>query len=365
MSDTAKSKAAAVAAQIAGQAATIGAHGVPVGPLVEAVVDQLLGELLDVQDEQLAILRNIERDVSQLVEGPYRTAREMLERAMIPCRGPNAVKADLQRASDEFLRAAAQYGDETQSQASAYMQASLVLGLLGDLSAMRHYGDKAWKDGIAALEREARDTGKFLRQSFNNRAKRLAGFWSLRGNPKYADHFGRLKWGGPGPSLAERFPEARTIENLRESGRQVDVYRDVAANLSDGPDVLPHHWVLASIDDSPPNISVIGAIYHLEQVESRRREFASLMRKIGINDHLYGTWLPQYSCHEGLVVAVHFETLSDKARRDRDSQVDRYRYEDPQVDRFADEVNRMFPYKLPVMKVWWDDWGAPPSPLLV
>jgi hypothetical protein len=117
MSDTAKSKAAAVAAQIAGQAATIGAHGVPVGPLVDAAVNEVLGELLDIQDEQLKILRNIEREVSQLVEGPYRTAREMLERAMIPGRGPDAVKADLQRASDEFLRAAAQYRDETQSQA--------------------------------------------------------------------------------------------------------------------------------------------------------------------------------------------------------------------------------------------------------
>lgn len=52
MSDTAKAKAATVAAKIAGQAATIAAHGVPVGPLVEEVVNDLLGELLDIQDEQ-------------------------------------------------------------------------------------------------------------------------------------------------------------------------------------------------------------------------------------------------------------------------------------------------------------------------
>src|ERR1017187_3949012 len=106
MSNAAASKAATVAARIAGQAATIGAHGVPVGPLVEAVVSELLGELLDVQDEELATLRNIERsvtqlerDVAQLIEGPYRTAREMVEKAMIHGRDPDAVKADLQAAS--------------------------------------------------------------------------------------------------------------------------------------------------------------------------------------------------------------------------------------------------------------------------
>jgi hypothetical protein len=364
MSDTTKTKTAAVAAQIAGRAATIGAHGVPVGPLVEVVVNELLDELLDIQNEQLAILRNIERDVSQLVEGPYRTAREMLERAMIPGRPLDAVMADLQRASDEFLRAAAQYRDETQSQASAYMQASLVLGLLGDLPAMRHYGDKAWKAGTAALYREASETTSLLDRSSRKRAKRLAGFWSLVGTRKYVDHFQRLKWGVPGPSLAETYPEARAIEQMRESGRQVDVYRDVAANLVGGPDVLPHYWVVAELTDIkmvPPRTRV-DRVYRPEQIESRRGEFTSIMRKIGINDHLYGTWYPSYPSDDGFLVAVHFENFSDELLFDRDPQ-GLFHYKDPQVDRFSDEVNKMFPYELPVVRPWND--SGPPSPLLV
>jgi hypothetical protein len=355
MSDAAKSKAAAVAAKIAGQAATIGASGVPVGPLVEAVVNEVLGELLSIQDEQLAILRNIERDVSQLVEAPYRTAREMLERAMIPGRQPDAVKGDLQRASDEFLRAAAQYRDATQSQASAYMQASLVLGLLGDQSAMRYYADKAWKDGISALESEAKGTTDLLRHSANNRAKRLAGFWSLEGTRRYFDHFQWLKWGVPGPSLAERFPEARAIERTRESGRQVDIYRDVVANLSDGPDVLPHYWLVAELTDIkmvPPCMRVYGKLYRLEQLENRRQEFAAIMRNVGIDDHLYGSIFPAYpvdDVHDGLLFGIYFGTLPEK--------------KDPRVVRFADEVERMFPYGLPISEPWPN--YPIPSPLLL
>jgi hypothetical protein len=341
MSDTAKAKAATVAAKIAGQAATIAAHGVPVGPLVEEVVNGLLGELLDIQDEQLAMLRNIERDVAQLVEEPYRNAREMLEKAMIPGRPVDAVKADLRRASDEFLRAA-QYRDATQSQASAYMDASLVLGLLGDLPAMRHYGDKAWKAGVAALLRESDDTTRLLTHSYKNRAKRLAGFWSLRKKDEYRGDFWLLEWGGPGAPLAGKFPEARAIDRLTQSRDQVAVYRDIAATFSEGPDVLPHYWTRAVLQDAgvivewSPMTSV-DLLYHPEQVESRRHELASLVTKLGIDAHLYGAWYPWLRGGK-LIGGIYF---------------DPFRSDDPKQDRFGEEVKRIFPYGV---SMW--GWGT-------
>ena len=350
MSNTAASKAATVAARIAGQAATIGAHGVPVGPLVEAVVGELLGELLGVQDEELATLRNIERDVAQLIEGPYRTAREMLEKAMIPGRDPDAVKADLQKASDEFLRAAAQYRDVTLSQASAYMEASLVLGLLGDLSAMRYYGDKAWKEGTTVLYREVEEAGNFLARTAQRPALRIENsFWSRFAEGKYGMQFDRLSAGIPDTaatetfpegrgfrrvhktkSLAELYPEAQAIERIHETKHRIEVYRDVAANVADGPDILPHLELYAKLDDFKvlsPYIRV-DLIYGREQIESRRNEFASLVGKLGIDDHLYAGWYRD----------DHFDCLLFKTNSDTD----------PRVAAFRAAVNNMFPYGLPV-----------------
>jgi hypothetical protein len=352
MSNTAASKAATVAAKIAGQAATIGAHGVPVGPLVEAVVGELLGELITVQDEQLVTLRNIERDVAQLVEGPYRTAREMLEKAMIPGRSRKAVKADLQTASNEFLRAAAQYRDATLSQASAYMEASLVLGLLGDLSAMRHYGDKAWKESVAVLRRDAQEATSFLGRSKKKLGQRRENsFWSRAADAKYAAQFARMCGGLPEEDLAETkrihktkrlseiFPEARAIEQVHETKRQVGVYRDVAANVSDGPDVLPHLEVWADLPYYPgstasPWVGVEQA-YHREQLESRRDEFAALVRRLGIDEHLF---VGLYGTSETFLDCLTFRTLSDT---------------DPRVVAFQTEVDEMFPYGLLIISADW------------
>jgi hypothetical protein len=55
--------------------------------VVQEIVGDLLGALLHVQDDELATLREIQESVSQvgqdvarLIEGTYRTAREMVER---------------------------------------------------------------------------------------------------------------------------------------------------------------------------------------------------------------------------------------------------------------------------------------------
>lgn len=346
MSNSAKSKAVALAAKIAGQSATIAAHGVPVGPLAEEVVGDLLGELLDVQDEQLATLRNIEKsvtrigqDVAQLVEGPYRTAREMMERAMIPRRVPDQVKVDLRAASDEFLRAAGQHSDATLPRASAYMEASFVQGLLGDAEAMRYYGDKAWKEAVAALRREARNAADAIRHPTDKARRGRRSFWSCLDDREFRRkvhllEWGEEEWGESGEDLAETFPEARAVQNVRETKRQVDVYRGVAANLLDGPDVLPYHMVRAHLRSQEHADVVILEVYDHEQIRSCREALASLLRKLGINEHLYANSF----CHDDGLWSpcpwtrwVVLETITG---------------DDPRAVAFEAEVKQIFPYGL-------------------
>jgi hypothetical protein len=289
--------------------------------VAEEAVKELLGELLNVQDEQLASLRSIQQgitqigqDVAQLIEGPYWTAREMLERAMIPGRSPDAMQADLQAAAAEFLRAAGQHRQDTLPRASAYMEASFVQGLLGDVPAMLYYGDKAWREGVAALQREAENATSVLRRSAETARRGQRSLWSRHDDRKYSRDIQLLKWGEGGANLAEIFPEARAVENAHETKRQVDVYRDAAANLAAGPDILPYHMVHAELDMSPEYASVqVRQVYHGDQIINRRDEFASLLRELGINEHLYVSYL--WPDDRTWIECFKLETIGNKDSR--------------------------------------------------
>jgi hypothetical protein len=337
MSNAAKSRAVAVAAKIAGQGATIGAHGVPVGPLAEEVVGDLLGALLDVQDEQLATLRNIEksvtkigRDVAQLIEGPYQTAREMVERAMIPGQAPDAVKADLQAASAEYLRAAAQHPDASLPRASAYMEAAFVQGLLGGVQAMRYYGDKAWREALAALRREAVDATDALRHPTEKIRRGRRSFWSSFGDLEFRLQVNLLSWGEGGEGLAETFPEAQAIQHVHDTKRQVDVYRDVAVNLVGGSDVHPYHMPEAHLSRREDADVVVWQVYEREQIMGHRDALASFVSKPGINGRLFAICL----FHDFTKIrCLELENLDEM---------------DPRAIAFKAEVEQIFPYGLPV-----------------
>ena len=71
--------------------------------------------------------------------------------------------------------------------ASAYLEVSFVQGLLGDLSAMRYYGDKAWKEGVAALNREAGNVTNFIyhpTEEVRLGHRSTGSFWSCDRDPK-------------------------------------------------------------------------------------------------------------------------------------------------------------------------------------
>jgi hypothetical protein len=83
--------------------------------------------------------------------GPKRNARDLLEMAMLPNRSRDRVKADLEGAGKQYLEAAALEPDGIASRASAFLGASLVLGLLGDAAGSHHCAVKAWEDSVEAL----------------------------------------------------------------------------------------------------------------------------------------------------------------------------------------------------------------------
>src|ERR1700722_10310443 len=84
---------------IAKVAGLVSNHALPFsGPVVETVV----GEILSVQDEQLAILRNLDSTMQRLADVPSGSARIYLEEAKLPGRSPEQVRRSFEFAADKL-----------------------------------------------------------------------------------------------------------------------------------------------------------------------------------------------------------------------------------------------------------------------
>jgi hypothetical protein len=77
-----------------------------------AVAGRVIEGILQRQDETLAILKTLKKDVEALLHGPYRTALGYIAEASVPSRTPKEFKKSLLLARQELMRAIGQEHDK-------------------------------------------------------------------------------------------------------------------------------------------------------------------------------------------------------------------------------------------------------------
>ncbi|MFJ8962423.1 hypothetical protein ACIRG5_23830 [Lentzea sp. NPDC102401] len=121
-------------------------HGL-VGPVVEL----FLRNLVEVQDEQSTLLRKIDQNVQNLVDGPWRTARLHLGECLLPARTPEQV-TESQRLAANYLREAVGISNGLGAAYAAF-DLSVLLAAQGDLDASRFYARQSMASaGKAVIE---------------------------------------------------------------------------------------------------------------------------------------------------------------------------------------------------------------------
>ena len=113
-------------------------------PFSGPVVESLLQDVLDVQDEQVKRLLELGEAIQRLADGPWRSGRLRLREAALPNGDPEAVRRLLERAADDFRDAIPLQMDPSFSRAQACLDLSLVLGILGNNTASRHYAEMGY-----------------------------------------------------------------------------------------------------------------------------------------------------------------------------------------------------------------------------
>jgi hypothetical protein len=160
-----------VAAQAANSALL--AHGVPGGA---ALTQALLGDLLQVQDQQAEAIGRIEGGVERLLNAPWNTARMYLNEATQAGQTPADVRERLSAAAGKLREAVAQQEEKSFARAHACLDLTLVLRMLGE-------------DSTAALyaQQVVPAASEFLRD------------WTVAYNQKW---LGRIAEGGTGEGWA-------------------------------------------------------------------------------------------------------------------------------------------------------------------
>lgn len=116
------------------------------GPAAEAILSDLLG----IQDEQLTLLKNIEKSVDRLADVPWMSARIHLEDATIPGRHPEDIRRSLVQAADRLHDAIPSQPAESPRKADARLMLSILFAALGDLPASKHHAETAYREARAA-----------------------------------------------------------------------------------------------------------------------------------------------------------------------------------------------------------------------
>jgi hypothetical protein len=131
------------------------ARAIPIpgtGPVVEA----LLGELLQIQDQQMALLTKIEADVQRLVDGPWRTGRRYLREAALPGRNAQQIDQALSRAMESFRQAVDLQPASTLKRATVSLDLAVLCALSGDTELAILYATESEAEARHALEASAR-----------------------------------------------------------------------------------------------------------------------------------------------------------------------------------------------------------------
>jgi hypothetical protein len=129
-------------------AAAVANHALPGsgGPM-----EALLGEMLSVQDAQLAALRRIDANVQALVDGPWKTGHRHLEEASLPGRTTRQVRSSLKQAQALFRQAADLQPSGSLTRASVCLDLAMVCGLVGDRQLSELYAQEGSREAFAAV----------------------------------------------------------------------------------------------------------------------------------------------------------------------------------------------------------------------
>jgi hypothetical protein len=87
-----------------------------------------VGDILGVQDEQLAILRSLDSTVQRLADVPWGSARIHLEEAKLPGRSAEQVRRSLELASEKLHDAISVASANSTSKADARLMLAVVSG---------------------------------------------------------------------------------------------------------------------------------------------------------------------------------------------------------------------------------------------
>jgi hypothetical protein len=134
-----------VAAKLVG---TLADQALPLsGPFVEG----LIAEVLRAEEDQLAILRGVDRHVQQLIDGPLRTAHLYLEDAAVPGRSPEQVRQSLMSAADRLHDAIPLQPEASFASAQVCLELAFTFRMLNDAPASAHYAEKSYRSARRAI----------------------------------------------------------------------------------------------------------------------------------------------------------------------------------------------------------------------
>jgi hypothetical protein len=149
-----------VAARVAGQ---LSSAAVPfTGPVAEAAVS----DLLEIQNEQLAMLAKLDSSVLRLIDGPWRSAEMHLKDAALHGRTSKQIEHSLSLAAEKLHDAIPLQVEGTIARAQARLDLAIVLFLLQDEPAARHHAGIAYQEIRSAAHKLVNDRDVYLKKQF-------------------------------------------------------------------------------------------------------------------------------------------------------------------------------------------------------
>jgi hypothetical protein len=249
--------------------AVLSAHGV-VG--TAGIIEALLGELLQLQADQEIVLTRVDRNVQQLIEGPWETARIYIEEASLATCPRDRRRARISDASHELRKAIPLQPPRTFARAIVCLDLALVLHILdeSDASALHareaaqnaanYVSDLAAGTAIAPLIQEL-NPSRVQRENLKHAAKHL-----VRAKPVSAALNG---WGW----MAELDEQLNSW--LSEIYSALDQIGQAAAVLCGGNDTV----VSAALHGVPRNLT--ARFVSITEEGSRRDRAGALLDRSG------------------------------------------------------------------------------------
>ena len=117
----------------------------------ESLADRLVDQLLNVQNDQTRLLEELQTDVRRLGDGPWHTARLLLEQAALPGRAPADRRDYLTRSRDRLFDAVPLQPAGTLTRSAVESQLAAVLAALGEREACAMYAARAHDSAVAGL----------------------------------------------------------------------------------------------------------------------------------------------------------------------------------------------------------------------